>query len=122
MQLSIKDIPVDLLNFILVTVFSLLIGLSLRILHPDRDENSQFGTDRTFTFIGIWGYILYLISPHNLTLFIAGGIVLSMLLGVNYYFKISYFKNFGLDNYCHCINHLLPGPYDLYSATYGCSY
>src|SRR5208283_2895710 len=74
----------------------LLIGLSLRILHPDRDENSQFGTDRTFTFIGIWGYILYLISSHNQTIFIVGGIVLSMLLGINYYFKISYFKNFGL--------------------------
>jgi uncharacterized membrane protein (DUF4010 family) len=96
MQSLIKEIPVDLLNFILVTLFSLLIGLSLRILHPDRDESSQFGTDRTFTFIGIWGYILYLISGHNQTIFIVGGIVLSMLLGVNYYFKISYFKNFGL--------------------------
>ncbi len=96
MHSLLKDIPVDLLNFILVALFSLLIGLSLRILHPDRDESSQFGTDRTFTFIGIWGYILYLISSHNMTLFIVGGIVLSMLLGVNYYFKILYFKNFGL--------------------------
>ena len=91
-----KDIPVDLVNFVLVTLFSLLIGLSLRILHPDRDESSQFGTDRTFTFIGIWGYILYIISPHSPMIFIVGGIVLSILLGINYYFKIALYKNFGL--------------------------
>ena len=96
MHSIIKDIPVDLVNFVLVTLFALLIGLSLRILHPDRDESSQFGTDRTFTFIGIWGYILYIISPHNPLIFITGGIVLSVLLGINYYFKISLYKNFGL--------------------------
>lgn len=92
----LKDIPTNLVNFILVTLFSLLIGLSLRILHPERDESSQFGTDRTFTFIGIWGYILYVISPQNPIIFIVGGIVLSILLGINYYHKILYYKNFGL--------------------------
>jgi uncharacterized membrane protein (DUF4010 family) len=96
MQSLLKDIPTNLVNFILVTLFSLLIGLSLRILHPERDESSQFGTDRTFTFIGIWGYILYIISPGNPLIFIVGGIVLSILLGINYYHKILFYKNFGL--------------------------
>jgi uncharacterized membrane protein (DUF4010 family) len=96
MHFDINDIPIDLLNFILVTLFSLLIGLSIRSLHPERDESVRFGTDRTFTFIGIWGYILYIINHNSPYLFIIGGIVLSVFLAINYYFKILYLKNFGL--------------------------
>ncbi len=96
MESIIPGIPLHLVNFLLVTLFSLLIGLSLRSIHPDREENIQFGTDRTFTFIGIWGFILYIISPEGSSIFIVGGVVLSLFLGINYYFKILYFKNFGL--------------------------
>lgn len=47
-------LPQQLVTFILVTLFSLLIGLSQRRISLKREgETTLFGTDRTFTFIGI---------------------------------------------------------------------
>ena len=54
-------LPQQLVTFILVTLFSLLIGLSQRRISLKREgETTLFGTDRTFTFIGILGYLLYI--------------------------------------------------------------
>ena len=51
-------LPRELVTFLLVTVFSLLIGLSQRKISLKREgETTLFGTDRTFTFIGILGYL-----------------------------------------------------------------
>ena len=59
----IGTIPENLINFTLVTVFSLLIGLSQRHLHSLAHETDRtFGTDRTFTFFGILCFILYLLD------------------------------------------------------------
>ena len=45
-------LPQELVTFVLVTVFSLLIGLSQRKISLRREgETTLFGTDRTFTFI-----------------------------------------------------------------------
>ena len=89
-------IPPDLVNFILVTVFSLLIGLSQRHLHSlAHDADHTFGTDRTFTFIGILGFILYLLAPQNGYLFMGGGLVLSMVMGISYYYHIRDLKDYG---------------------------
>lgn len=50
-------VPRELVTFILVTLFSLLIGLSQRRISLKREgETTLFGTDRTFTFIGILGF------------------------------------------------------------------
>ena len=47
-------VPRELVTFVLVTLFSLLIGLSQRRISLKREgETTLFGTDRTFTFIGI---------------------------------------------------------------------
>ncbi len=96
MEQIYKIVPSQLVNFLLVTMFSLLIGLSQRKLHPASEDPRLFGTDRTFTFIGILGYILYIIDPEFLYLFMGGGLVLLVLLAVNYYHKITLFKDFGL--------------------------
>ena len=49
-------LPEKLVTFILVTLFSLLIGLSQRKISLKREgETTLFGTDRTFTFIGMLG-------------------------------------------------------------------
>lgn len=96
MEKILDIIPKQLLDFLLVTVFSLLIGLSQRRLHPASEDPKLFGTDRTFTFIGLLGYILYIIDPDYLYLYMGGGIVLMLMLAVNYYFKILLFKDFGL--------------------------
>lgn len=51
-------LPEKLVTFILVTLFSLLIGLSQRKISLKREgETTLFGTDRTFTFIGMLGYL-----------------------------------------------------------------
>ena len=93
----IKQIPVVLVNFILVTVFSLLIGLSQRRLHAITDQQPRtFGTDRTFTFIGILGFILYILSPQNLYIFLAGGLTLSVFMGINYFFNIRDHNDHGI--------------------------
>ena len=89
-------IPVDLYKFILVAVFSLLIGLSQKNLHLARIAQYSFGTDRTFTFIGILGYVLYIVDPNNMILYAVGLGVLSVFLVVNYYNKIVNFTDYGL--------------------------
>lgn len=90
-------IPSDFITFILVTLFSLLIGLSIRKMSMKREGPQMlFGTDRTFTFIGIWGYILYILDPNNLSLFMGGGLILGVLFCVYYFIKQSSFHVFGL--------------------------
>ncbi len=90
-------LPRELVTFILVTVFSLLIGLSQRRLSLKREgETTLFGTDRTFTFIGILGYLLYILDPVEMRLFMGGGAVLGLLLGLNYYVKQTRFHLFGV--------------------------
>ncbi len=92
----LEHIPADFINFTLVFVFSLLIGLEQRIHHSDDDKHQLFGTDRTFTLIGILGFILYIISPDNLIPFLTGGVSLFILLTVSYYQKIVKTGEFGL--------------------------
>jgi uncharacterized membrane protein (DUF4010 family) len=92
----IGTIPPTLISLALVTVFSLLIGLSQRHLHSLAHESDRtFGTDRTFTFIGILGFILFLLGPNNGYLFMGGGLVLSMVMGISYYFHIRDMKDYG---------------------------
>ncbi|HNW72416.1 MAG TPA: DUF4010 domain-containing protein [Bacteroidales bacterium] len=95
MELFTK-IPQLLVQFILVTVFSLLIGLSQRRIHLTRLENDRtFGTDRTFTFIGILGFILYVLDPLNHALFLGGGAALLIIISIFYFFHIREYKDFG---------------------------
>ncbi|MCK9220574.1 MAG: DUF4010 domain-containing protein [Bacteroidales bacterium] len=95
MQL-IGTIPKNLTDFVLVTLFSLLIGLSQRQIHSRaHEEDRTFGTDRTFTFIGILGFILYLLDGDRGILFIGGGLVLAMIMGISYFFHIRDFKDYG---------------------------
>jgi len=84
----LSQIPKELVNFLLVVLFSLLIGLEQRRLHIDIEFESLFGTDRTITLIGILGFILYTVMPGSMGLFVGGGVIISALLGVYYYNKI----------------------------------
>lgn len=97
MEKVYQYLPQEFVSFILVTLFSLLIGLSLRKLSLKREgETTLFGTDRTFTFIGILGYLLYILEPDGYTLFIGGGLILGVLLALNYYVKQVKFHVFGI--------------------------
>lgn len=92
----IESIPLELRQFILVVVFSLLIGMEQRRHHSGEEYQLLFGTDRTLTLIGILGFILYTVMPQGLWFFVAGGIVLSVYLGIYYYHKIKTGNNWGL--------------------------
>lgn len=96
MQEYFKNVlPDGLTNFLLVLAFSLLIGLSQRRLYLNK-ETALFGSDRTFTLIGLFGYILYLFKPTDFVLFAGGGLILAMLLGLSYYFKVSRVGDYGM--------------------------
>lgn len=96
MENFLSQIPENFYTFLIVTVFSLIIGLSQRKLHPMHEDSRLFGTDRTFTFIGILGYILFIVETGSHYFYMGGGIILSVFLGINYFFKLRYFKDFGL--------------------------
>ena len=86
-----------MISFLLVTVFSLLIGLSQRLQHSHKElPEHTFGTDRTFTFIGILGFILYIISPVNIFVFLAGGLALAVFMAINYFFNIQKYDDHGM--------------------------
>lgn len=89
-------VPPDIFKFILVFVFALLIGLEQRRHFIKEEIESQFGTDRTFTLLGILGFILYIIAPQTLCPFLGGGAAITVLLSVYYLRKISIQKKFGL--------------------------
>lgn len=89
-------IPADSIKFLLVTLFSLLIGMEQRRHHLNVAEESLFGTDRTFTLIGILGYILYIINPQNFIPFLCGGGVIGVLLAIYYYQKMHIHNKFGM--------------------------
>lgn len=93
----ITRIPDELIHFLLVTVFSLLVGLSQRKVHvTNHGVERTFGTDRTFTFIGIFGYIMYLLDPNRLMLFLVGGVILAGLFAIYYFFHIKQDSDYGI--------------------------
>ncbi|WP_457609811.1 MgtC/SapB family protein, partial [Lutibacter sp.] len=83
-----KSIPQDFINFFLVTVFSLLIGLEQRKLHEKQKNEILFGTDRTFALVGILGFVLYILNPITYIPFLTGFVILAILLAVFYNYKI----------------------------------
>jgi uncharacterized membrane protein (DUF4010 family) len=89
-------VPPDLIRFLLTTVFALLIGLEQRRQYINEEFESRFGTDRTFTLLGILGYILYIISPQTFIPFMGGGVIVAVLLAVFYIGKIFFQKRFGM--------------------------
>ncbi|MDR1551953.1 MAG: DUF4010 domain-containing protein [Prevotellaceae bacterium] len=103
-------IPDNYIQLFLVVMFSLIIGLSQRKLQLKSDEHEPFfGSDRTFTLIGILGYILYIISPETKIFWGCGGAGLLILLGFNYYFKLYHLRRYGLTTIViACITYCIP--------------
>jgi len=90
------NLPQNLIDFFLVTVFSLLIGLSQRRINLQSGGKKFFGSDRTFTLIGILGFILYILEPRHMMLYAGGGLVLGIILTANYCLKMYHFKRYGI--------------------------
>ncbi|HNW97433.1 MAG TPA: DUF4010 domain-containing protein [Bacteroidales bacterium] len=94
--MNLKDIPEEFINFLLVTSFSLIIGLAQRRLHPSNEEFKPFGTDRTFTFIGILGFILCMVTPGEYWLFMGGGFAILIFLALYYYMRLVNMRIYGI--------------------------
>jgi uncharacterized membrane protein (DUF4010 family) len=92
----IHSLPPHLIDFFLVTVFSLLIGLSQRRINLQSHSKKFFGSDRTFTLIGILGFILYILEPESMMLYAGGGLILGLILTANYSLKMYQFKRYGI--------------------------
>jgi uncharacterized membrane protein (DUF4010 family) len=89
-------IPEEFVKFILVLVFSLLIGLEQRRHHMEEEDEMLFGTDRTYTFIGLLGYVLFLADQLTFIPFLVGFMMIGILLGVQYFQRIAKTGKFGL--------------------------
>lgn len=89
-------IPDEFVKFILVLVFSLLIGLEQRRHHMDEDDDLLFGTDRTYTFIGLLAYVLFIADPVSYIPFMVGFVLIGLLLAVQYFQRIGQTGKYGL--------------------------
>src|ERR1700757_3751053 len=92
----LDNISPDLFKFILTVVFALLIGMEQRRHNIEQEQETLFGTDRTFTLIGLLGFILYVISPQNFYPFLLGAVALTVLLSIYYHHKIKNQQRFGM--------------------------
>jgi uncharacterized membrane protein (DUF4010 family) len=89
-------IPEEFIRFLLVLVFSLIIGLEQRRHHIAENEVLLFGTDRTFTFIGLLGYVLFIANPDTYFPFLCGLAIIGLFLSIQYFHKINQHQNYGL--------------------------
>jgi uncharacterized membrane protein (DUF4010 family) len=89
-------IPEEFVKFMQVLVFSLIIGLEQRRHHINENDSLLFGTDRTFTFIGLLGYVLFIADQNTFIPFLIGFVIVGLLLGIHYYNKIAQHQNYGL--------------------------
>lgn len=96
MNSYLNEIPPLFIQLLLTTFFSFLLGLEQRKHYPQEKEQLTFGTARTFTFIGLLGFVLLIADSSTQGLYPGGGLILGLLLGVFYYFKIKVQNHFGL--------------------------
>jgi len=81
----------ELIHLIITSAFSLLIGLEIKTYNLKAGESAQkfiFGTARTYTFIGIIGYISYRLEPVHFTVYSIKLASFSLLFALLYYQKL----------------------------------
>jgi len=86
------NINEDLIHFIVTVTLSFLVGLEIKTYHLEyhKEENEYFfGTARTFTFMGMLGFLFYKIDPDNLLIYALGFIGFNILYILFYIRKLS---------------------------------
>ena len=86
-----QSIPKEFINFMLVILFSLSMGMEQHKQSKANTEKRIFGTDRTFTFFGLLGYILLLPSKEEMWPFLIGFIVIACFMMIFYLMRIREF-------------------------------
>jgi len=86
-----------LIDFVATAVFSFLIGLEIKAyrLKYFHKKNVEifFGTTRTFTFIGIAGFVFYILDPKNFSIFISGFLAITVLYAIFFHKLLENKKN-----------------------------
>ena len=77
-------LPQLLTQFIMTALISFIIGLELHGYRRANKQDLGFGTTRTFTLIGISGFVLYMLDG-QLMIYTAGLLGLMALLGIYYH-------------------------------------
>lgn len=80
----------DLIHFIMTAVFSFLTGLeikSYRVRFHKEDPKTTIGSARTYTMLGILGFLFFIIDPSRI-LYLAGFIGFSILFALFYHHQL----------------------------------
>lgn len=85
-----------LVNFILVVLFSLSLGMERKQQYETRTAKQTFGTDRTFTFIGILGFLLLMADTATKIPYLIGMGILAVFMAIYYVNKVSKEQHYGV--------------------------
>ncbi len=79
-------IPAELWHFLYVVILAFVVGLELKTYYlAQHNKPSHLGSTRTFTFIGILGYVFFII---NINLYILGYTALAAIYITYYLYKL----------------------------------
>ncbi len=83
-------------NFILVVLFSLSLGMERRKQYESKAAQQTFGTDRTFTFIGVLGFLLLMADTTTKIPYLFGMGILTLFMAIFYTSKVFKEQHYGL--------------------------
>lgn len=108
----LESIPPLLLQFIMTTAFSFVVGLEFRSYLRINQYQAKVGSTLTFMLIGILGFLLYKLNPEGLFFATGLGILGAMLLV--YYWHQSVKQHFSLLEIVLTLLVFLIGPVTVY--------
>jgi len=77
---NFNAVPPLLIHFLLAVLFSFVIGLEFHAYQQVNRHNIGFGTTRTFTMIGVFGFTLYALDAHGILYAISLAVLAAFLL------------------------------------------
>ena len=112
-------VPRELVTFVLVTLFSLLIGLSQRRISLKREgETTLFGTDRTFTFYWYTGLLALYLRPYGYASVYGRWSGIGIAVGIKLLCKAITISCFWCNYHHYCPDYLLYGSYRSYPPSW----
>ncbi|QOP43347.1 DUF4010 domain-containing protein [Sulfurimonas sediminis] len=82
------SLNIDLVHFLVVTVFSFLVGLEVKSYRKQhitsKTENLFFGDVRTYSFVGILGFVLFAVDSSLHILYAGGFLSITLLYALLY--------------------------------------
>ena len=109
-----EQVPQLLSDFLLTIALAFLIGLSLKEYYLGTHKLHTFGSTRTVTFIGMFGFVLFQLDLGH-WLYLAGMLVLAGFLSIYYHKKLSQ-ENYGLIGVLTALLTYLIGPVSVSEA------